>query len=227
MRGKLLICGLAIFGLTGCGGDGSNTLPGTPLSAGVFSGTWTNRAIGDRLDLDLAVSGGSVTGFARLRKGSLDFLKSEQVSGTTGTIVVTFSGQGTLTLQRDGSTSRYFVTRVVNGVSDSGRIYFDRIPTPNLSGNWQGTWQDGSDLTALNLTFTPARNYFQITGTATKPGANGNGRVSRGFGTIVGDRIEFQIDIDYPLLKSTLRAEGQVVNNSFTVGTDLRLFKRN
>lgn len=221
---RILGLGSAVLLLVGCGGSNKSGPPAVEvLTTGVYSGEEQSRAVGDRLDADLVVSGQAVTGFARLRTGDNTFDSTSTVSGTAGrdgVITMQFPREGTLTLQRQGISDRFLSRRVKGSTTTDGQYRLRKIVGTNqLEGRWTGNWVQGANNTALDLRFNRAGNWFQVTGTTVRGAVPG--RVLRGVGTIVGDRVELFIEFTYPsiLLTNSVRLEGQVVNNRIQVGT--------
>ncbi len=210
--------------VAGCGGSSKGgPAPVEVLTRGVYSASETTRAVGDRLDADFVVTGQAVSGFARLRTGDLTFDSTSVVSGTAGrdaVITMRFPREGVYTLERQGISDRFLSRRVKGSTTTDGQLRLRKIAgTNHVTGNWTGTWVQGTTTTNMTLRFIRAGNLFQITGTTVRNGVAG--RVTRGFGTIVGDRIELQMDFEYVStgFRNTVRAEGQLVNNQLTVDT--------
>lgn len=205
----VLILGGAI--LAGCGGSTTTTGITGPLPSGAYTGTFSSR-LGERLELEIVNDGvNPLRGFARWKRGNLDYVRSQSVTGSaspSGTMNVNLPGVGNLILARQGSSQNYNATLG----AQTGVIRLSQLAaTTNVNGRWTGTWVDGGN-NVMDLRFTQAGNLVQITGTSVNGTATG--RVSTGLLSIVGDRFELRLELAYPLITRTLRAEGQIQNGN-------------
>lgn len=199
--------------LAGCGGGGGNSGGGGFLTkslgiGGIFRGMLT-RAVNDTFDMDISLSGTTISGAGRLIAASGTDVSAGTITGTfNGT---TTSGTVTFTLTFDvgahtgetftmtnatytGTSSGGVVTVTVIGPytlgAETGNLTASKISdtTADVTGDWSGTATSNrtQQTGPITVTFTESGNH--LSGNGTVPGVQTPVPIS---GFIIGDKITY------------------------------------